>query len=153
MKCIVVVDKRWGIGKNNDLLFNLKEDMAFFKKMTVGKTIVVGSNTLRSFPNGKPLPSRKNVVLSKKLEKCSDYIVVRNVEELLKYDGDDTIVCGGSRVYALLLPYCDTAYVTKVDADGEATHFFPNLDEDPSWKLAEVTPGDTATFCKYERIK
>lgn len=55
MKTIVAVDKNWGIGKNNDLLFHLKEDMSFFKKMTLGKVIVMGSNTLMSLPGCKPL--------------------------------------------------------------------------------------------------
>ena len=63
MKAIVAVDKKWGIGKKNDLLFNLPLDMKFFRETTAGTTVCMGYNTLLSFPNSKPLPKRKNVVL------------------------------------------------------------------------------------------
>ena len=61
MKAIVCVDKNWAIGNNNSLLFNIKEDMARFKDITMGKTIVCGRKTLESFPGKKPLPGRKNI--------------------------------------------------------------------------------------------
>lgn len=63
MRAIVVVDKNWGIGKKNDLLFRLPADMKHFRETTEGKTVVMGSNTLLSFPGGKPLKNRTNIVL------------------------------------------------------------------------------------------
>ena len=63
MRAIVVVDKNWGIGKNNDLLFSLPADMKHFRETTTGKVVVMGSNTLRSFPGGNPLKNRVNIVL------------------------------------------------------------------------------------------
>ena len=63
MNAIVVVDKKWGIGKNNDLLFKLPEDMKYFRQKTLNKIVVMGSNTLKSFPDGKPLKNRTNAVL------------------------------------------------------------------------------------------
>ena len=82
MKAIVAVDKNWGIGKKNDLLFSLPADMAYFRQNTSGKVVVMGSNTLKSFPNGKPLKNRTNIVLYPGGEKRDDCIVVQNLEEL-----------------------------------------------------------------------
>ena len=157
MNVIVVVDKNWGIGKNNDLLFRLKKDMAFFRQTTTGKVIVVGANTYASFPNGA-LPNRVNIVLDDSGKKYSDAISVKSVEELDKalahYDTEDVFVCGGASVYSLLLDRCKYAYVTKVDACGNAQVFFPNLDNLQGWSLIEsseiVQDGDyQIQFCKY----
>ena len=131
MKAIVAVDKKWGIGKNNDLLFNLPEDMKFFREKTKDKTVCMGYNTLLSFPNSKPLKNRVNVVLAPADVERDDCIVVHTLDELFselnKYD--DVFVIGGAMFYKTMLPYCEEVYVTKVDADGEATVFYPNLDE------------------------
>ena len=82
MKAIVAVDKNWGIGKKNDLLFSLPADMAYFRQNTSGKVVVMGSNTLKSFPNGKPLKNRTNIVLYPGGEQRDDCIIVQNLEEL-----------------------------------------------------------------------
>ncbi|MGN0782473.1 MAG: dihydrofolate reductase, partial [Christensenellales bacterium] len=82
MNAIVVVDEKWGIGKNNDLLFSLPEDMKYFREKTLNKTVVMGSNTLKSFPGGRPLKNRTNVVLFPGGEKRDDCIVVGSLEEL-----------------------------------------------------------------------
>ena len=138
MKAIVAVDKNWGIGKNNDLLFSIPEDMKFFRQTTKDKIVVMGSNTLRSFPNGYPLKNRVNIVLSSKLVR-DDCIIVDSVEKLLqeikKYPLDDVYLIGGAMLYKTLLPYCTEALVTKVDADGNATAFFDNLDTLKEWTL------------------
>lgn len=138
MKAIVAVDKNWGIGKNNDLLFSIPEDMKFFRQTTKDKIVVMGSNTLRSFPNGNPLKNRVNIVLSSKLVR-DDCIIVDSVEKLLqeikKYPLDDVYLIGGAMLYKTLLPYCTEALVTKVDADGNATAFFDNLDTLKEWTL------------------
>lgn len=137
MKAIVAVDKKWGIGKNNGLLFSLKEDMRFFRLTTTGKTVVMGSNTLKSFPGGSPLKNRNNIVLYPGGEKRDDCLVVNSPEELFSVlkslDGDEVFVIGGAMMYKTLLPYCDTVFVTKVNADGDATVFFENLDEHPDF--------------------
>lgn len=160
MKAIVAVDKKWGIGKNNDLLFNLPLDMKFFRETTMGKVIVMGSNTLKSFPGGKPLPKRTNVVLFPGGEEREDCIVMQSLDELLEhlksYPSEDVFVVGGAMFYKTMLPYCDTVYVTKVDADGEATHFYPNLDEHPDWMCQtegepQETNGYLIRFCTYKK--
>ena len=133
MKAIVAVDKKWGIGKKNGLLFNLPEDMKFFRRTTLNKVVVMGSNTLKSFPEGKPLKNRINVVLYPGGEKREDCIVVDSLQELsalLKnFNTDDVFIIGGAMMYKTMLDYCDEILVTKVDADGDAEVFYENLDE------------------------
>ena len=131
MKAIVAVDKKWGIGKNNDLLFSLPEDMKFFREKTSGKTVCMGYNTLLSFPGSKPLKNRVNIVLAPEGVERDDCIIVHTLEDLSKEVNkyDDVFVIGGAMFYKTMVPYCDEVYVTKVDADGEATVFYPNLDE------------------------
>lgn len=140
MKCIVAVDKNWGIGRNNDLLFSLKKDMAYFKEKTMNKVIVMGSNTLLSFPGSKPLKNRVNVVLFPGGQR-DDCMVAQTLdglfETLSKYESGDIFVVGGAMFYKTMLPYCEEAYVTKVDADGNATHFFENLDKLEGWSCID----------------
>ena len=81
IRAILHADRKWGIGKNNSLLFSLPRDMKFFRETTSGKTVVMGGNTLRSFPGGKPLKNRTNIVLSA-TQVRDDCIVVRTLDEL-----------------------------------------------------------------------
>lgn len=163
MKSIVAVDRNWGIGKNNGLLFDLKADMKHFVEHTKGKTVVMGYNTLRSFPGGMPLKNRTNIVLYPEgdvmdaLEK--GYILVTSLEELFatlkNYDVDDTYVIGGAMMYHTMLPYCEYAIITKVDADGGATVFYDNLDKMDNWNIVEEGEpiddnGLTVRFCTYK---
>ena len=159
MKAIVAVDKKWGIGKKNDLLFSLPKDMEFFRKATLNKVVVMGSNTLKSFPNGKPLKNRTNIVLFPGGEKRDDCTVVDSLEELSqelkKYNPDDVFIIGGAMFYKTMLPYCSQILVTKVDSDGEAEVFFKNLDNLPTWRLSYVsdpveTNGYTIRFTTYD---
>jgi dihydrofolate reductase len=143
IKAIVAVDKKWGIGKNNDPLFHLPEDMKFFRATTLGKVVVMGSNTLLSFPGGNPLKNRTNVVLWPGGEKREDCIIVGSIDELkdvLKaYKDEEIFVIGGAMFYRTMLPYCESVLVTKVDADGEAQVFFENLDEMDNWSMTNCS--------------
>ena len=148
MKAILHVDKEWGIGKNNGLMFSIPADMKFFRQTTTGNVVVMGSNTLKSFPGGKPLKNRVNIVLYPSGEPREDCTIVRSVDELFeeirKYDGDGVFVIGGAMMYKTLLPYCDEVLVTKVDAVGGADAFFENLDKNPSFELiCESQPQET----------
>lgn len=151
MKSIVAVDKKWGIGKKNDLLFSLPADMAYFREKTLNKVVVMGSNTLKSFPNGKPLKNRTNIVLYPGGEKRDDCIIVQSLEELFielkKYPSDDVFVIGGAMFYKTMLPYCSEALITKVDADGGAEVFYENLDEKAEWSC--VSESDTVETNGY----
>ena len=139
MTAIVCVSKNWGIGKNNDMLFHISADLKRFRALTVGKPIIMGRKTLESFPGGKPLPKRENVVLSTSMPLRDDVTVVRSVEEAAAYFTEDSFLVGGEQIYRLLLPYCSRALVTVVDAEPESQVFFPNLDELPNWKIESVS--------------
>ena len=143
IRAIVAVDEKWGIGKNNDLLFHLPLDMKFFRETTLGKVVIMGSNTLKSFPGGKPLPKRTNVVLYPGGEKRDDCVIVESLDEmrevLRSYVDEDIYVIGGAMFYRTMLPYCGEALVTKVNADGGAQVFFENLDKKPGWECVKAT--------------
>jgi len=160
MKTIVAVDKKWGIGKANDLLFSIPEDMKHFREITKGKTVVMGLNTLLSFPGGKPLKNRINIVLSDKdIPPQEGLVICRSIEalaeEIKKYPPDELFIIGGGMMYRQFCDHCSEAEITKVDADGEATVFFPNLDEKENWVCVKesepiVTNGYTIRFCTYK---
>ena len=155
---IVHADKEWGIGKGNDMMFSLPADMKFFRTTTMGHTVVMGGNTLRSFPGQKPLKNRTNIVLSRGTVR-DDCVIVRDYEELKnemkQRENEDIYVIGGGAIYKELLPYCHGALVTKVDAVGGAEVFFPNLDEHPDFVCVdEGAPiddnGYTIRFTTYK---
>ena len=151
MKAILHADREWGIGKNNSLMFKIPADMKFFKEITTGNVVVMGSNTLKSLPHGKPLKDRTNIVLDLNGEKREDCTVVNSLEELFaeikKFDGDKVFVIGGAMTYKTLLPYCSEVLVTKVDAEGDADVFFENLDKNADFKLIyESEPVETNGF-------
>ena len=155
---IVHADKEWGIGKGNDMMFSLPKDMKFFRETTLHHTVVMGGNTLRSFPNGNPLKNRVNIVLSRGQVR-DDCVIVRSYEELKREmkarENEDIYVIGGGEVYRELLPYCHAVLVTKVDAVGGADVFFPNLDQRPDFVCVdEGEPIDdnglTIRFTKYK---
>ncbi|MBO4539017.1 MAG: dihydrofolate reductase [Clostridia bacterium] len=162
MKAIVAVDTVWGIGKNNDLLFSLKQDMDYFRQKTMNKIVVMGSNTLKSFPGGRPLKNRTNIVLYPGGEKRDDCIIVDSLQELSevlkKYPTDDVFIIGGAMFYRTMLPYCDTVYVTKVNANGDASVFFENLDKLDGWSCVDEGEersenGLTFRFTTYKNSK
>ena len=155
---IVHADRKWGIGKNNDMMFSLPKDMKFFRETTMGHTVVMGGNTLRSFPNQKPLKNRVNIVLSRGQVR-DDCIIVRSYDELKaemkKRENEEIYVIGGGEIYKELLPYCHEALVTKVDAVGGADAFFPNLDEDKNFVCVATSEpiddnGNIIRFTTYQ---
>jgi dihydrofolate reductase len=157
---IVCVDNKWSIGKNNDLLFHLKEDMKFFKNKTTDHVVAMGENTLLSLPGSKPLKNRINIVLCPEGHEYEGCVCVHSFDEFitkLKACVGEVYIIGGGMLYNSMVNYYDKVYVTKVDADGEGTVFFPNLDENESFTLTDCTEpiednGYTINFCTYERI-
>ena len=162
MQAILHCDRNWGIGKRNDLMFRLPKDMKFFRTTTTGKVVVMGSNTLLSFPGGKPLKGRTNIVLwpggDHGRAEEDGFIMVETPAELFseiaKYPPEDVFVIGGAMMYHTLLPYCDKVYLTKVDADGGAEVFFDNLDKLDNWNMTEESEpqednGYTIRFTVY----
>lgn len=163
MNLIVAVDENWAIGNKDDLLVRIPADHKFFRQETTGKVVVLGRKTIETFPQGLPLKNRTNIILSANKDyQVKDAVVAHSIEELLarlgQYDSKDVYVIGGESVYRQLLPYCDTAHVTKIDHAYEADAYFPDLDEMPEWKITadseEQTYFDiTYHFLKYERVK
>ena len=157
MNLIVAVDRKYGIGKDNDLLARIPADMKYFREKTMGKIIVMGSSTYMSFPK-RPLPDRENLVLTSKPENYPEVKCFDSLEALFAYVKDNhenVFVCGGSTVYLQLLPYCEKAYVTHIDEEFEADVFFPNLSELENWEKTEEsetveTNGYNITFAVYE---
>ena len=163
MKCIAAVDRNWAIGKTNKLLVSIPADMRFFKEHTMGKTVIMGRATLESFPGGKPLKGRVNIVVTRDPKYyVPDAIVVHSVKEAAevasRYPADDVYVIGGASIYRQFLPLCDTAYITRIDYAYDADTYFPNLDEAPDWEIAseseEQTYYDlTYTFTEFKRVE
>ena len=166
MQAILHCDRNWGIGKKNDLMFRLPKDMKFFRSTTSGKVVVMGSNTLLSFPGGKPLKNRTNIVLwpggDRKRAEEDGFVMVQSLPDLFaeiaKYPPEDVFVIGGAMMYHTMLPYCSRVLLTKVDADGGAEVFFDNLDELDNWSMvSESEPQDDngyrIRFTTYENSR
>ena len=148
MNLIVAVDRNWAIGKDNKLLVSIPDDMKFFRDTTTGKVVVMGRKTLESFPNGKPLKNRVNIVLTRDANYSVDGAIIVHSEEelkeeLTKYNSDDIYVIGGESIYRLLLDQCKLAFVTYVDYAYDADTYFPNLDEMDDWKLTDESEEQT----------
>lgn len=157
MNIIVAVDKNWGIGNQNKLLVSIPEDMRFFRSETTGKVVVMGRKTLESFPQGKPLKNRLNVVISQKELEIEGATVVHTIEEALEavkeYKSEDVYVIGGQSIYEQMLPYCDTAHVTMIDYAYEADAHFPNLDLMDDWMIQEESEEHTYYDLEYTFVK
>lgn len=159
MELIVAVYDDWGIGKDGTQPIALSADRKFFRETTRGAMVIVGRRTIADFPSQKPLPGRVNVALTRQAIQIPGFTVCSGPEEAaaLAKTAQRAMVIGGGSVYRQLLPYCDTAYITKVHCAPESDTFFPNLDEDPQWKLAEILQsgeenGIAYEMCLYKRI-
>ena len=162
MNLIAAVDSNWAIGNKGQLLVRIPNDHKMFREETLDKVVVYGRKTLETFPHAKPLDRRTNIILSGNRElRVPGAQVVHSIEELLEacaaYPSNEIYIIGGASVYEQMLPFCDTAHITKVDYAYEADAFFPNLDEDPQWKLDEVLQtgeeyGVRYEMCVYERV-
>ena len=158
MKGIVAVDRNWGIGYQGKLLQHIPEDMKFFREMTEGKIVIMGRETFDSLPGKEPLKNRINIVLSRKSDFVSDRVILcKSLEELFEkikqYPTDDVFVIGGQAIYAQLMPYCDEAYVTKIDNDYVADKFFVNLDELPHWEITSKSEPHFYKDIKFTFVK
>lgn len=145
MNAIVVVDQNWAIGRDNDLLFSLPTDMKHFRTLTSGGTVIMGRRTLDSFPGGKPLPKRRNIVITRnsafQREGCEVVTTPEAALALAESAPSDTVwVIGGGSIYAALLEHCHRICVTKVDTEAVgADTFFPNLDQLPNWQAETIS--------------
>ena len=145
MNAIAAVSLDWGIGKGNSLLFHISADMQHFRAMTTGGTVIMGRKTLDSMPGGRPLPKRRNIVLTRDPSFAREGVeVVHSIEDALaltkEMDPETVWVIGGGEIYAAFLPYCRRCILTRVYAKCDCDAFFPNLDTMGQWKLFRSGP-------------
>ena len=133
MKCIVAVAQDWGIGKDGGLLARNKEDMKFFRSMTVGNVVIMGRKTLESFPGGKPLPDRENIVITREKEYFREGVhVVHSIVEAEQLanriaDGEkDIFVIGGEEIYKAFYTRARYLNLTEIESDLTGDAKFPD---------------------------
>ena len=158
MKAILSVDTKWGIGCKNSLLERIPEDMRFFRRMTLGKVVVMGRETFDSLPGREPLKDRINIVVSTNRSLNRQGITVCDsltelFNELAKYPQEDVFVIGGASLYRQLLPYCSEVYITKFHKAYEADRYFPNLDMDEAWMPEVLDEYLSFNNLEYSRVK
>ena len=141
MRAIAAVSADWGIGRDNDLLFHIAEDMRRFRALTSGGTVVMGRRNLDSLPGGRPLPRRRNIVITRQRDFVREGVeTVHSIQEALRLTAglEDVWVIGGGEIYAALLPACKRCCITRVEASVPFDTAFPNLDRLPNWRLLDV---------------
>lgn len=142
MDLVVNVTENWAIGKGGDQLVYISADLKRFRQLTTGKAVILGRKTLATFPGGRPLKNRTNLILSSSFKTIDGAEVFPDLPSLLRrlkeLDSEDISVIGGASVYEALLPYCSRAYVTKTYGEYEADTFFPNLDEMNNWEVTQA---------------
>lgn len=161
MELIVAVDRDWCIGRGDQLLFSIPEDLARFKALTLGKAIVYGRKTMATFPGERPLPGRTNYVLTHQPELIpAPARGFDSVENLLEAAREESklFVVGGQQVYEQLLPQCQGAWVTQIDVRAGGDRFCPNLDQMNQWQRTEQSAWRDwqdlrFRFCRYRRIR
>lgn len=157
MNAIVAVDENWGIGRNGELLARISADLRRFKTLTTGHAVILGRKTLQTFPGGRPLPGRENLIMSTTMDAVPEGArVFRDLDSLLDDAPEDAFVIGGESVYRALLPRCGKIYVTKIHKTFEADAFFPDLDALGGWKPVEEEglmeeKGLRFSYVTYER--
>jgi len=138
LKLIACVNKNFGIGYKNNLLFKIPADLKNFRTLTLNNTVIFGRKTLQTLPDAKPLASRRNIILSRTAKKIPDAEVVGSVEELFyKLSAQEkNFVIGGGEIFSELLPYAEEIFLTVVDAEKVADVFFPEFENE--FKLIDV---------------
>ena len=159
MELIVAVYDDWGIGAEGTQPVALSADRKFFRETTRGAMLIVGRRTIADFPGQKPLPGRVNVALTRQNREIPGFAVCNSPEQAaeLGKSAERVMVIGGGSVYRQMLPYCDTAYVTKVHCTPVSDTFFLDLDASPEWRLEQVLQsgeenGIGYEMCLYKRV-
>ncbi len=158
MDLIVAVDNNWAIGNKGNLLVRIPADQKYFREMTMGNVVVLGRKTLAGFPNGLPLAGRDNIILTRNKDfNVKGGIIVHSEEELKEklreYKDRQIFVIGGGKIYDMLLPYCKTAYVTKIDYSYEADTYFTNLEKLDNWTLTGYSEEQTYFSVEFYYLK
>lgn len=156
LSIIVAVAKNNVIGKNNQLIWHLPEDLKRFKEITSGHTIIMGRKTFESL--GRVLPNRKHIVLCNDadLKICDENVtIVDDINKLEKYinEEEENFIIGGATIYKLLLPKADKLYITKINQEFDGDVYFPEISEE-NWKITQRVKGkkDEKNPYDYEYI-
>ena len=154
MELIVAVYDDWGIGKDGTQPVALSADRKFFRQATKGAMVIVGRRTIEDFPGKKPLPGRVNVAMTRSGKEIPGFTVCSGTAEAVELakTAERCFVIGGGSIYRQLLPYCDTAYITKVHITPDSDTVFPNLDELDDWYLAETLQTGEENGIAYEML-
>ena len=154
MELIVAVYDDWGIGCSGTQPIALSADRKFFRETTKGAMVIAGRRTIGDFPGKKPLPNRINVALTRTCDEIPGFTVCKSPEEAMELakTAERCFVIGGGSVYKQMLPYCDTAYITKVHITPESDTYFPNLDEMEDWYVAETLLQGEEDGIAYEML-
>ena len=154
MELIVAVYDDWGIGRDGTQPIALSADRKFFRETTRGAMVIAGRRTIGDFPGQKPLPGRVNVALTRSGKDIPGFTVCTTVEEAVELakTAQRAMVIGGGSIYKQMLPYCDTAYITKVHVTPESDTYFPNLDEMDGWYVAETLMQGEENGIGYEML-
>ena len=154
MDLIVAVYDDWGIGCCGTQPIALPADRKFFREMTKGAMVIAGRKTIADFPGQKPLPGRVNVALTRTVKEIPGFTVCATTEEAVELAKtvDRAMVIGGGSIYKQMLPYCDTAYITKVHTVTQSDTYFPNLDELDDWYVAETRMSGEENGIAYEML-
>lgn len=147
---IVAVDEKMGIGYDNHLLEAIPEDLKRFKSLTTGHVVVMGRKTWDSLPN-KPLPNRKNIVISS--QKQENFMTTTECLNYIKNIKDDVFVIGGASIYRFFLPLANRIYITLIHKNFENVDtYFPNINLE-EWTITNRKNGQgNYTFITLERI-
>ena len=151
LKAVACVDKNFGIGYKNNLLFKIPEDLKNFRALTLNNVVIYGRKTLETLPNCQPLSSRRNIILSRTLDKIPNAEIVTCIENLWEVlrGEDKNFVIGGAEIFAELLPYTSEIFLTAVDAEKPADKSFPHFDE---FKLVESKIFSEFKFLRYAKL-
>ena len=154
MELIVAVYDDWGIGRDGTQPIALSADRKFFRETTRGAMVIAGRKTIADFPGQKPLPGRVNVALSRNADEIPGFTLCRSPEDAaeLAKTAQRAMVIGGGSIYRQMMPFCDTAYITKVHVTPESDTYFPNLDADDDWYLAETLQSGEENGISYEML-
>jgi dihydrofolate reductase len=159
LSLIVAVSENNVIGKDDALPWSLPDDLKYFRQKTEGKPVIMGRKCYESI--GRPLPNRRNIVVSRKedlkIEGCEVVGSLEEAVEIAKGDAEEIFVIGGAQIYELALPLAGRLYLTRVHAEIDGDVFFPEVDEN-EWKEvsreehdADQEHQDAFTFLVYER--
>ena len=132
LSLIAAIGKNNELGINNMLIWHLPSDLKYYKKVTSGKTIIMGRKCFESLPG--LLPNRKHIILTSNKEyKIEGAIIYQTPEEILEYinnTSEECFIIGGAKIYELFLPYCKKLYLTEIDAESKADVYFQNFNKE-----------------------